>query len=80
MSVGLAASVIVSPTLASLTFFIDAVTYPTSPALSSFIGSTPGVNTPTSVTSYTLLLAINLILSPIFIFPSLILTIHTTPL
>ena len=79
-SAGLFSRVIVSPTLMSLMLLILPHMYPTSPHVNfSFIFSF-GVYIPSSVTSWTLFVAISFILSFVFISPLIILTKATTPL
>ena len=61
--------------------FILAAIYPTSPAFISSVGMyVPGAKYPTSVTVYTLFVAINIISSPAFTLPSITLTYATAPL
>ena len=78
---GFSLFVIVSPTLISERLFMLAAIYPTSPAVSSSVGSYfPGSKYPTSVTVKCLFVDINLISSPIFTVPSFILTYASAPL
>ena len=71
---------IVSPTRTDSTLLIAPATHPTSPAFSSGNNFSLGVFTPTSVTTYSSLLFIIIIVSPVLIDPDLTQMDATTPL
>ena len=70
----------VSPTFVSATLLMEAEMYPTSPAVSSSVGVSCGVNTPTSVTSNSRPVAMERMRSPGRTTPSTMRTKDSAPL